>query len=161
MNRFELASTAHHEAGHGCVCRVLGLSVAAVRLGDIAQRLDPHAAQARVGAQVNLEPPRTGGERRYLRTPQGHQDLAVMLFAGPAAEAKFRGLRVEDQARWWAGPWRSDLDELLKHTDIGPLAPLHDQAAALVADLWEIIGRAAAELLQHGELSQAQLDALL
>ena len=142
------------------MARALGLSVRTARLGDVALRLDPHRAQVRVLPQV-LQQPRSRAERQYVRTPQGHQDRAVVSFGGPLAEAKFRKLSAEDMAPWWAGPWRLDLENLLRDADTGPLGPLRDRAGALVDDLWPIIERVAAELLQHGALSGADLDGLL
>jgi hypothetical protein len=161
MNEHDVEAVAYHEAGHACAARACGLDVTVARMGDLGQPLDPHAAQARVGPRVGLQWPRSRAERQYLRTPEGHQDLAVIALSGPLAEARYRGLRAEDMAPWWAGAWRGDLDNLHRHHDVGMLAPLHQRAAALVNDLWPIIERAAAALQERGELTGDELDALL
>jgi hypothetical protein len=139
---FELAAVAHHEASHATVARAIGLRVRGVRLGDVVGH---PGVEALVSPQTQI---------RYPRTRDGRRCNAVVSFAGPISEAKFRGLRAEDIAPWWSGPWRGDLDNLhgLDH-DVGMFAPLHRAAEALVDELWPQIEAVADALIERRTLT--------
>jgi hypothetical protein len=96
--------------------------------------------------------------RRHLRGQEGHQAEAVVCFAGPVAEARYRGLGADAMAPWWSGPWRLDLENLLTHDDVGMLAPLRERAEDLVARHWAAIERVASFLLARGEVSGGEVE---
>jgi len=71
----------------------------------------------------------------------------------------------DQRAELWCGPvWQTDLRNAMHHLDAsggGMMAPVKREAERLVRENWPAIVRVAAILVERGELSGDEVDALL
>jgi hypothetical protein len=133
-----------HEAAHATIARLLGVPVRRVTRDGTLCWVEPGSIEA-------------------------HQKQAIVCLAGPRAERRFvraqNGQRMTTDERYelWATCWRKDR----RHADEHLAASNVDEDTArkttsrLVLEHWDVILRVAAALDERGELTGAEIDALL
>lgn len=152
----ELARVAHHEAGHAVVAFALGQHIGRVTIVPDKDKGSAGEAKRRV-LKVAREQ-----ERRSLtfREEQQLRDEIVSRFAGAQAEARFRGVVLQEVLD--EGTAEHDYEPVYTFAQAleGSLVPrtaLLDYLQARAADLvdlhWFLIEALAVELLAHKALS--------
>jgi len=130
---------AHHEAGHCVVAITTGLKLRSVRMA-----FDDGKADWLV---------RDNAHDRHMH--------ALTLLAGPRAELRFVGSYSDARlAEKWQTHWRHDLYGVLKHCD-GSIAEAITEVDHLVRRHWGAIKRVAAALLEAGQLTGREVEALM
>ena len=90
---------------------------------------------------------------------------ALVTLSGPAAEDRFCLYTRDQRAELWCGPvWQTDLLNAMHHLDGsggGPIAPVKREAEKLVRRHWEAIERVAEALIDLGELTGDEIEALI
>jgi hypothetical protein len=135
---------AFHEAGHAVASVVLGQPLGRAALGLVTLDLRESA-------------------RAWRASAQGQRVGALIALAGPCAEQRLCGYTPEQSARLWATYWKIDFRNALRHLDAigGSGADALSEAAELVREHWDAIERVADALAERGELTGAEVEALV
>jgi hypothetical protein len=96
-----------------------------------------------------------------LRLPQSGRHARRV----PAAEDRLCSYTRDQRAELWCGPvWGTDLLNAMQHLDTaggGMFAPVRAEAEKLVREHWDAIERVAEALIERGELTGDEVDALV
>jgi hypothetical protein len=96
-------------------------------------------------------------------TARSHAYEAIVALAGPCAECRFCHYTMSERMDLWRGAWAIDLAHARRRIaaiDGGRVVAAMRPALRLVREHWGAIERVANGLLEHGELSGAQVDTL-
>jgi hypothetical protein len=126
---------AHHEAGHAVAASVLGTPIKRASLDEVWTLV-------RVGC------------------PRAQRNQAIIALAGAEAETKYCGHSLDRQAELWGVAWATDL-AAVGDLERAAIAPALCQARQLVDQHWRAIEAVAQALLERGELTGADIHALI
>jgi hypothetical protein len=135
---------AFHEAGHATASIVLGQPVERATL-----------------ASVRLDLRESGRARRA--SARGQRIGALIALGGPCAEQRLCGYAQERRAELWETCWKFDFRNALRHLDAinGSFGDALSEAEDLVRRHWDAIERVADALAERGELTGAEVEALV
>ena len=88
---------------------------------------------------------------------------ALIALAGPCAEQRLCGYGPEQTAETWETCWKIDFRNALRHLDVidGSFGDALSEAEDLVRRHWDAIEPVAEALVERGELTGAEVEALV
>ena len=137
MTGDQIELRAFHEAGHATIAHALGTPVKIATLDGVTTLV-------RVGC------------------PQAQRAEALIALSGPLAEDRYQSYSLDEQAALWGSAWWPDLRNALHRLQAGEsLGEAVREARQLVRQNWSQIKRLAQALHQRGELTAAEIDAVV